>query len=133
MKAAMGRSVYKKLRAQYGNSFHNVITHYSNTNYKEDEHDENIRGKRERILRDIDMTESRIDDGLGAFVEICSGINSNEDDAMVYKDLGEFYFLTDGNLHPRECIVSSEKVRREIEHLAERIARSIIGAKGSRK
>ena len=41
------------------------------------------------------MTESRIDDGLGAFVEICSGINSNEDDAMVYKDLGEFYFLTE--------------------------------------
>lgn len=130
MKVAMGRSVYKKLRAQYGNSFHNVITHYSNSNFKQDEYQNHIKATCSPVLDEIDVRESQINNGLGIVVDICSGINSVKDDGIAYKGMKEFHFLTDGNLKPGECINSSEKVQREIEGLAERITRSIIGAKG---
>ena len=102
MKATNGHRVYKKLRTLYGNSFNSMIGHHSSHLFVVD----------------------KIDRGLGTV----EATELNNEEILDLK--ADIPYLTDGYMHCEDCISPSQKGQRQIELLAQKVTKSIIGARG---
>ncbi len=123
MKAANGRYVYKKLRMLYGNSFQVMITHHSSYMLFKDKTKQDDQEELELLaLNEKSTGGSQTDEAIAE--------ETNLNTFFTCPEPTDIHYLTDGYLHSEECMSSSEKVQRQIEDLARKVARSIIGARG---